>query len=830
MAGTLVLNTSQDVSTYGGATGYTFTLQVYVESQSVTDNQSSITVYHYAQSKNGYGYTNFSTPKSTIFISGTQVKQVTVATIPTNGTLTEICKYEGTITHDADGTKNITVTVNYNPNTTSYNFVPKNNTLSGTATLPRIARASTLITQGASFTIANTTTGFAYRVDSQARFYHKITWMVNDGIPVTAYDQLLIDGQGTTYFLMPTDLLNALGNNASGTLTITAYTYTDQGEDDLIGSSVRTADIAVDLSAIKPTLSLDNITINTTPISGYAIAGYSTVKIANWSTSGGLGTTSRTTYFSVSHGTLSTSESTRASGTNITTGALPESATDYTLTISAYTVDDRGATSDTVSKTITVKGYTKPQAGLTAYRVSSVSSTTEDGTGQVVYIKITGDYTQVGNNAITDVSLTYAGSKSGTISLHGYNHETWLTLGVDQYLTFTYTVTDRVASTTVPVYVSTAKLPLDVYDDGRGTVGVGLGAPAKINKIVFGLQTEGISYNDLSDKPSRATVISQTNIEATSGTTSGLITGQRFTQGFNSRFSSAFSTALTSSAITSSLGYTPVNKRGDSMTGQLLTSFKSSVAMGSYGTSTTTIPALMNEVRYSSGCMGSISVNTAYTLNGITIPTGWYNFIYTPHRSGGNSGQASGDNHLYGNLLLFGMNNSNGMYRIRYSNGISEVERFLFSGTIIARSAARTIAATTNYFYKVVLSSTLVSGHSEIFTITNGGIKVAFAGKYKVSASCYFQSGSNGSMPSVYIRTNNNADISASSSSASGMGTEKVAVSIPATTQAVPVVASPMLIDLARNDIVYLVGRSRQANGKIVCNNNMTYLQIEFLG
>lgn len=111
-----------------------------------------------------------------------------------------------------------------------------------------------------------------------------------------------------------------------------------------------------------------------------------------------------------------------------------------------------------------------------------------------------------------------------------------------------------------------------------------------------------------------------------------------------------------------------VSKSGDSMSGQLLTSYKSSVAMGSYGTSQTTVDGFVDEVRYSSGCMGSISVNTAYTKDGVTIPTGWYNFIYSPHRNGGKNGSANGDNQNYGNLLLMGMNNTNGIFRVRVSS------------------------------------------------------------------------------------------------------------------------------------------------------------------
>lgn len=112
--------------------------------------------------------------------------------------------------------------------------------------------------------------------------------------------------------------------------------------------------------------------------------------------------------------------------------------------------------------------------------------------------------------------------------------------------------------------------------------------------------------------------------------------------------------------------------------GQVRTSFKSSVAMGSYGSSQTTVPNLVEEVRFSSGCSGSASIGTAYTKSGVTIATGWYNFMYMPHRSGGVNGSASGDNCNYGNLFLFGMNNTNGRFVVRVSSSsITEVVKLL---------------------------------------------------------------------------------------------------------------------------------------------------------
>ena len=116
------------------------------------------------------------------------------------------------------------------------------------------------------------------------------------------------------------------------------------------------------------------------------------------------------------------------------------------------------------------------------------------------------------------------------------------------------------------------------------------------------------------------------------------------------------------------VSYLPIS--GGNMTGAICTSFKSSTAMGSYQASANTVEALAEEVRYSSGCMGSVSITTAYAAgNGGTIASGWYNFIYSPHRSGGSNGAASGDNHNYGTLILAGMTANLGLWHIRISSG-----------------------------------------------------------------------------------------------------------------------------------------------------------------
>lgn len=156
---------------------------------------------------------------------------------------------------------------------------------------------------------------------------------------------------------------------------------------------------------------------------------------------------------------------------------------------------------------------------------------------------------------------------------------------------------------------------------------------------------------------------------------------------------------LGSAAYTASTAYAPAAHShpylplsGGTMTGEIKTSFKSSVAMGSYQADANTIPDLVEEIRYSSGATGSVNITTAYTtvnsnssIVGGTIAVGWYNFFYSPHRSGGLSGGPSGDNHDYGTLILNSMNANNRTWIITISGGSIAISRRIWcSGDSVA--------------------------------------------------------------------------------------------------------------------------------------------------
>ena len=152
--------------------------------------------------------------------------------------------------------------------------------------------------------------------------------------------------------------------------------------------------------------------------------------------------------------------------------------------------------------------------------------------------------------------------------------------------------------------------------------------------------------------------------------------------------------AGTITAATAGTDY--LTNSGFTMNGEIKTSFGAAVAMGTRGSAQNTIPNLVNELRYSSGVGGSFSLGTAYTLDGVTMSTGWYNYLWIPHRSGGVNGQASGDNCDYGMLLMNAMTGSYGCFMLRYTSGTIAELKQLDAGGLPSQSGNSGKFLTTN--------------------------------------------------------------------------------------------------------------------------------------
>lgn len=133
--------------------------------------------------------------------------------------------------------------------------------------------------------------------------------------------------------------------------------------------------------------------------------------------------------------------------------------------------------------------------------------------------------------------------------------------------------------------------------------------------------------------------------------------------------------------------------------------------------SSITIADILTQLRYSSGCMGSVYLSAAYTTGGVTIPVAWYNYLWIPHRTGGHNGTVihGNDNCNYGTLLLANMTGTNQIFVIRTSNG-SVANLYLLRTQTTRSSSTATVGTTTNY---TVTNSTIKrSGRLVAATLT----------------------------------------------------------------------------------------------------------------
>lgn len=118
---------------------YKFKLEVIENSTNVVNNTSNVTINLYGATIGSYKYTGFKTPKATIKVDGTE-KVSSVVSELTSTKYTLIAKTTYDIEHTSNGTKTINVVGEYNPNTSSYSYLPKKTTITGSVTLSTIAQ------------------------------------------------------------------------------------------------------------------------------------------------------------------------------------------------------------------------------------------------------------------------------------------------------------------------------------------------------------------------------------------------------------------------------------------------------------------------------------------------------------------------------------------------------------------------------------------------------------------------------------------------------------------------------------------------------------------
>lgn len=219
---------------------------------SVTNNTSTVsyTVKATFKPTNGHSFAGTSRPNAgyvDVLIGGNVVKTITV---PLNngvsdGTVIASGSGSTTVAHNADGTgaSTVQVRVRSGSDQNNYSFVWSNATGSAsTLSLSTIPRASSISSVTSSVTVNGSnkvTVNISRKSDS---FTHDVTIKANDSYKTT------ITGVGTsTSYSIPVTWINAIGSNASATVTVTVQTKSGSTN---IGSAVSTT-----FTIVKPSAS-----------------------------------------------------------------------------------------------------------------------------------------------------------------------------------------------------------------------------------------------------------------------------------------------------------------------------------------------------------------------------------------------------------------------------------------------------------------------------------------------------------------------------------------------------------------------------------------------
>lgn len=454
-------------------TGWAAQISWAVDSQDVSKNTSKMTVKVQLISEgSSYTINSSAEKKGTLKINGSTYSFTFSAALSGNQTKTIYTKTVD-IAHSSDGSKSVSIESTIGLNVTLSGSSITNVTMSGTAALDTIPRASTISLSHSKVVLGSTQLTVNISRKS-SNFTHKIYYKLGSL-------NWCGSSNATTSFSFTPALSDAqyIPNSMKSWATIVCDTYNGNTK---IGSASATFDVEIP-SSVKPSfssLSAAVVADGADTSYGY-VKGKSKCKLTINSAAGIHGSTIKSYHIS-GGGQTSTASS-------FTTSRLNTSGN---ITFTAYVTDSRGQKSDTKTVTINVQDYVAPN--ITKFSVERcLSNGAADKTG--TYLKISPTYTYSslgGKNTITSkaefkqstaTTWTNAGAvNSGGSLVTGSNG-----IHTDKSFDVRVTITDRFGSTTKQTKVPTAYATIDIK---RGGKGIGIGKYAeKDNLLDVGMNT-----------------------------------------------------------------------------------------------------------------------------------------------------------------------------------------------------------------------------------------------------------------------------------------------------------------------------------------------------
>ncbi|MDW8691152.1 DUF859 family phage minor structural protein [Streptococcus suis] len=331
-------------------------LNVYIDqaSQNIAANSSTVN-WRVTVSRTGNYYTYNQSGDSTLIVTidGVQVHSSNPRWA-TSGEEVQLASGSRTISHNADGSKSVSISANFNPNNGIHGRIITSGNL-GLTTIPRSSSVSV-----GSGVIGSAVTININRQSSSFKHTVRYVWGNKSGTIASNVDT-------STTWTIPLDFANDIPNSTSGTGTIYVDTYSGSTK---TGTQSTTLTASVPAS-MKPTFTgvtlADHNTAAQSLIPGNTfIQVISNIKVTFDGGAGSYGSTI-TGYKAEIVGKNQT--------TNVNGGTLGIMNYNGTITIRASVSDSRGRWSDTRDVTVTVLEYFAPALSFSIARTGSTSST-----------------------------------------------------------------------------------------------------------------------------------------------------------------------------------------------------------------------------------------------------------------------------------------------------------------------------------------------------------------------------------------------------------------------------------------------------------------------
>lgn len=376
---------------------YSLILKCWEDSYSIENNTSRVYWWVGIRSNTQYHNHQGLSEHYRVVVNGSTVHDANHTVSCGSGQTVGIADGYTTVSHNADGSKSISVSASFSCDNTNY-YAPRTGGCSGNVTLTTIPRASSISIDSPSIECGNTIN--INGSSASKNFTHKIyaTWNGRKSELVT-----IASGTKTPSFsyTIPTAWEKDLPNSTSGIATFTLETFSGSTS---VGSKSVNATIKV-RSSVVPSIDSIKVTDANSVCAeiGQIVQLQSRLKFAiTYSGAQGSTVTSVSTKF----------EGQTYNGSSFTTGIVQGSGSiSYTTTI----YDSRGRSSQ-ISGKVTVSAYSSPSLTNVSAKRSDSNYVVDEASGTYALLHFKVGFTSLSNKNVTSFYIQYreSGASSWT--------------------------------------------------------------------------------------------------------------------------------------------------------------------------------------------------------------------------------------------------------------------------------------------------------------------------------------------------------------------------------------------------------------------------------